>query len=72
MSVVAKFRCNTARKAYSATEVHLSAIVGDGDEENETFYDATPNGALTMYVSDERVAGMFEPGKEFYLTFEEA
>ena len=63
--VTAKFRCNAAREAYGSTEVHLSAVTGDGGEENKAFWDATPNGSLTMYVSNERAAGYFEPGNEY-------
>lgn len=71
MSVRAKFRCNSARDTGSIMEVNLSAIYPgpNPSDEDKAFWDATPNGNLTMYVSNERAADYFAPGHEYYLTF---
>ncbi len=72
MSVRAKFRCNSSVEAHGGQQIVASAITaGPGaSEEDKAFWDATPNGSLTMYVSAGRCEGFFEPGAEFYVTFE--
>ena len=77
MSVKAKFRCNqiidTAYTTdYSQRKVVFSAVYGK-EGENADYAKATPSGNLEMVIDKETKAyDAFQPGKEYYLMFEEA
>lgn len=77
MSVKAKFRCSeindfTRSNNYKQREVKFDAVYGkEGD--NSDYASATPSGQISMFISPNTKAyDQFQPGKEYYLTFEEA
>ena len=56
----------------TAKEFFFSFVYADDPEhENKKFWDATPGGELSMYVSNPD-GWIFEEGKEYYLDFTEA
>lgn len=71
--VKAKFMCNSTEKhAYGGTTANLTAVHSEKGE-NADFANATPSGELKINI-DKGVpaADFFEPGKSYYLFFEEA
>lgn len=71
-TVKAKFKCDSITTYEHSKEVKASPVYGTSGE-NADFTKYTPSGQLTMLVSEEsKAADFFEPGKEFYLTFEQA
>lgn len=75
MSVKAKFKCwgvEQPAEGYENTTVTLQAVTY-GSEENKSFSKYTPSGTVTLSISPETQAhDYFKPGKEYYLTFDEA
>lgn len=76
MSVKAKFSCSSIEKykAYPegfAYKIKFHAVAG-GSEENKMFYSSTPSGNFEIAGVNESVQSQFEPGKEYYLTIEQA
>lgn len=78
MSVVAKFTVNgvTKRKGWDGKnpwlyDVKLNPVTGNS-EENKKFYASTPSGEITLSTVNEDAANYLEPGKSFFVTFEEA
>lgn len=71
MSVVAKFKCNSVQPKWDGQEVVLTPVMS-APGEDKAFWSATPNGSLVMQVNNPDASIAFEPGKVFYLTFEEA
>lgn len=55
-------------------EIQLGAVwSSDPNHENRKYWEATPSGAITLNIkSDKPAAHWFKPGKEYYVTFEEA
>lgn len=53
------------------TPVHSSMVDGKWVEnsENKSFWEATPQGELWMFITNPEAVKQFEPGKEFYLGF---
>lgn len=79
MGVVAKFHVNTVlHREYGGAEVQLSAVHPQDDDdhvtrdENEKFFEATPQASLTMQITNAPAAEQFQPGQDFYVTFERA
>lgn len=72
--VKAKFKCDSVTTfAYGGKEATMSAVYGNSSEENADFTKATPSGQLRITISpDTKAAEYFEPGKEYFLTFEKA
>jgi len=72
--VKAKFKCDSVTTfAYGGKEATMSAVVGNNTEDNADFAKATPSGQLRISISpDVKAAEYFEPGKEYFLTFEKA
>lgn len=77
MIVKAKFRCNSIvdtkmQGGYTERQVQLSAVTSkDGDNADYSKY--TPYGEIKMNISEDTAAyNHFQPGKDYYLTFEEA
>lgn len=75
MNVVAKFTCTSKRQYKNYNQEpkflyeYLFQPVTGGSKENEEFFASTPGGQLSMSaVRDD----LFEPGKSYYLRFEEA
>jgi hypothetical protein len=77
MQVKAKFRCNQivdtdSGYGYTNRLVKFLAVYGK-EGENATFSKATPSGEVSLQIDKETEAyDHFKPGKEYYLTFEEA
>jgi hypothetical protein len=77
MTVKAKFRCvsivDTKHNVdFTQRMVHFNAVYGK-EGENADYAKATPYGELKMQIDQGTPAyDGFEPGKEYYLTFEEA
>jgi len=73
MIVKAKFRCDSLTPTDGEQKILKMSAVMDGSEENKSFSRWTPSANLEMFISNETKAGeLFEPGKEYYLTFEKA
>ncbi len=77
MTVKAKFRCvsiidEAYSTDYSIRQVKFNAVYGK-EGENADFSKATPSGELKMQIDKSTPAyDYFAPGKDYYLTFEEA
>ena len=71
--VKAKFKCDSMTPIDGdQTQLKMSAVVS-GSEENKSFSRWTPAANLEMCISNETAAKtFFEPGLEYYLTFEVA
>lgn len=77
MHVRAKFRCTSVTQfasgsggASSVRQFKFNAVCADEVPENARFHRATPNGSLEITVDNPDV--QFEPGKCYYLDFQEA
>lgn len=71
-TVKAKFKCNSVENFEYGKRAKLSAVYGT-EGENKDFTTATPSGQLEISISkDVPAAEFFEPGKDYYLTFEKA
>lgn len=71
-TVRAKFVCNSVENYQYGKKAKLSAVYGK-EGENHDFAKATPSGQLEIWIDNEVPAStFFEPGKSYYLTFEEA
>lgn len=46
--------------------------VCDGNEENKTFFAATPSGQINLHVVNPAAAEVFEEGKAYYIDFTQA
>lgn len=77
MSVVAKFKVTgiTQRQGWADNsfiwDIKLNPVVGN-TEENKSFYAATPSGEIILGTVNESAAKAFKPGKDYFVTFEEA
>ena len=68
--VKAKFRCNSITDFGFSKSVKFSAIYGK-EGENADFSKATPSGQIEMMIDNEtKAADLFQPQKDYYLTFE--
>lgn len=79
MSVRAKFTCGSAQPIFGFAKegdtspskqvaVNLSFYpVYESDGPNKLWSEATPSGALTMYVTNPAVFDAFKPGQSYYL-----
>lgn len=74
MSVRAKFQCSSVvpqgaqTPEYTCMSVHLHAVYADG-KGNESWSKATPNGSLTMTITNPAALEQFVPGKTYFLDF---
>ncbi|MGE3463909.1 MAG: hypothetical protein AB7I04_18525 [Pseudomonadales bacterium] len=72
MKVIAKFLCQDVTLYNGGSRsVRLTPVTG-GSEENTKFWKYTPSGELRMQIDNPPASEMFEPGGEYYLTFEKA
>jgi len=74
-TIRAKFQCWTVDIDEYGEHVHLQAVYGTyekDNEENNQFSEATPVGELKMQISNPAAKGFFETGKEYYLDFTKA
>jgi hypothetical protein len=71
MQVKAKFSCNSILNFQHGKTAKLNAIYGK-EGENADFTKATPNGSIEISISEETPAvDYFQPGKNYYVYFEE-
>jgi hypothetical protein len=69
----AKFNVSKVTKEFYGEEVHLHAVyANETNAEDNQFSTATPNGQLTMTISNPNALGFFQEGKSYYLDFTEA
>lgn len=74
MSVIARFRVHSIAPFGWGTAVSLSPVHSPDDVEDDatlkeirSFYEATPNGQLTMTIKNEAAEEQFQVNDEFYL-----
>jgi hypothetical protein len=79
MSVIAKFRVQPPIENYGANiNVKLMAITpSDGDDEvtrneNESFWNATPSGQITLNITNPSAAEQFQVGDDWYVELRRA
>lgn len=66
MEVVAKFTCEEVRGG----NVRLRAVYDTNpDSENGKFFRYTPYGLIELGLLNESALEVFEPGKEYFVTF---
>lgn len=77
MSVIARFRVHSVHPFAGSTAVGLSPVYSpegvEDDaalEEIRSFYESTPNGQLTMTISNQAAEEQFQVNDEFYLRLE--
>lgn len=77
MSILARFRVNSVHPYGHSTAVSLSpvysaeGVVEDAElAEVRRFYEATPNGQLTMTIRNEAAEEQFQVGDEYYVKLE--
>lgn len=76
-TVKAKFRCSRIEDhnfghSHGSRYVFFQAVYGTAGD-NADYSKATPSGELRIQIDKETPAyDTFQPGKEYYLTFEEA
>lgn len=77
MTVKAKFLCTgTNTEDQQTGSVTLNAVVAYGPkgerlDGNEQWSEATPSGTINMHVSNPEAFKQFEPGKNYFITFEQ-
>ena len=72
MKVKAKFNCLSVKNWQYGKEAELNAIYGT-EGENADFTKASPSVSLIITISNDVPASdFFIPGKDYYLTFEQA
>lgn len=73
-NVRAKFVCTEAKSTNQGkTEtVSLTAVTGEGGEENKSFSEATPTADVKMHISNPDAVGYFQEGQEYYAEFSRA
>lgn len=61
----------TQYAGFKGVTVILSPVNPQHQEtpENLAFWEATPNGEITMQITNEQAAERFKPGEEFYVDF---
>ncbi len=73
MSEAIKTRCKVRvvgvekLEGFGGENVRLAASYDTSNPEDVSFAQATPSGELKIYVSNPKVIGTFEPGKNYYL-----
>lgn len=78
MSVRAKFKVTstTQRKHWDIQKGNIHEIqlepVTSGSKENESFYAATPHGAINLQTVNDEAGAQFELGAEYYIDFTRA
>lgn len=71
-SVKAKFLCQSVTDYGKSKEIKMGAVYGK-EGENADFTKYTPVGNLNIYIEkDAPASNYFNPGKEYYLTFDAA
>jgi hypothetical protein len=74
MTVVAKFYCEGVKKHDTGGSQILMRPDfpkdDNPDHPNKTFWDATPSGSLSMFITNQAAVDVFEAGAVYTLTFE--
>jgi len=52
-------------------EVYMHPVYGNG-EENKSYSEATPSGAIQLTITNKNAWGFFVEGKEYYVNFTQA
>lgn len=71
MSVRAKFTCTSksgGAEDGAATGISLQPVY-TGSKENESFFQATPGGSISLSVVNGEAAKQFVVGKQYYVDF---
>lgn len=71
MRVVAKFKCESVLQFREGEHVSLTVVTSD-TAENKVWSRYTPNGNLSMMITNEEALGQFKPGVEYLITIEKA
>lgn len=69
MNVRAKFKVDTVTLHTNGENIKMSAVCYDDNDENKSFSKWTPTGSYEMFVNNEKIFGVFQPGQEYYLDF---
>lgn len=67
--VRAKFKVDSKGPGESGLVVLNPVYSTDPNHENKSFWDATPNGKIEMWISNPNAFKQFELGKEYYVDF---
>lgn len=54
-----------------AEEVTMRPVYGNG-EENKSYSEATPNGLISLTITNKQAWGFFVAGQEYYVNFQPA
>lgn len=70
MSARAKFSVYSKKEVVGAVEVEMTPVYSSNpDDENRRFWNATPSGKITMYITNPDAVVHFEVGKVYYVDF---
>jgi hypothetical protein len=75
MVMRAKMKIMKVDKMEGAEMLHMSAVGKsdkDGNDEDNTYAKFTPNGTVTLMISNTALHGKFNPGECYYIDFTEA
>ena len=64
----AKFECKRVNKVQGREEIEAEPVTGDS-EENKTYSKWTPNGSLTLSITNPAAFGFFDPEYEYVVEF---
>lgn len=72
MEIKAKIVVNELNKtAYGETMKASPVYSSDPNDPNKSFSDATPSGAIELFISNKNAHGFFKPGVKYLVTFVE-
>ena len=60
----AKFNCTSVERYAGGETVKLSAVSGD---ENKPWSQYTPNGQISISITNPALAGKFDPGRAYFI-----
>lgn len=71
MSVRAKFSVYSKKEIVGGTEVEMTPVIemNNPNSENHYFWKATPNGRITMFITNMDAVDTFQVGKPYYVDF---
>lgn len=73
MQVRAKFKVDSITKHNGGNEeVRLSPVYGKDGTANAAWSKYTPQGSVSLTITQDGAQGRFEPGKEYFIDFSEA
>lgn len=72
-AIVAKFLCTSVDDKVEYETVYFTAVYSaDPNSENYSWSQASPAGSLQLSISNPAARGVFQQGKQYILTFDEA